>query len=280
MGSSRRPEDPADDADPAPDEWGGPADQGLLGFVAVPDLPTGRHARPVERVGFGGRLVGLLSAAGLPVVALGVALLASLVAGVSLLVGVVAISRAGDAVLVAEQAAATPPAASPAGADRSAPPQAVRPDPSTAPPASPAPDKPSPSARYLPAYPDQMLRVGRSTCDGTPVDLDQPRAFPTAGTDLSYRTCEDGPHLDLDAASRFAVVDVPTATADDCLDAIRLNPSVGWLTPDRGLTACVLTSPSAAAARRISQKLVRLRVDSINTDGTVQLSLTAWSIGS
>lgn len=278
MGSSRWPGEPASEADPDPEERSEPGEPGLLGFVAVPDLPSGRHARPVERVRFGTRLVGLLSAAGLPVVALGVGLLASLVAGVSLLVGVVAISRIPDATPVAEPAAEVPSTASPAGPEQSVPPQAVRPGGATAPPTTSVPPSASPAPSYLPAYPAQVLRVARFTCDGTPVDLDVPRVFPPTGADFSYRTCEDGPHLDLDAASRFAVVDVPTATVDDCLDAIRLNPGVGWLTPDRNVTACVLTSPTGAAAQRISQKLVRLRVDSIATDGTLLLSLAAWSV--
>jgi hypothetical protein len=268
MGVSRWSEESA--GDDSPDEWDGDGDgePGLLGFVGVPDTPSGRHATPLERPRFGGRLAGLLSAAGLPVVALGVALLASLVAGVSLLVGMVAVSRVGNPVPAAERVAAGPSAPSATEVDPGAASQAVL----------PAPPVSSPSPSYLPVYTDQVLRVGRFTCEGTPVDLDEPRVLPIAGADLAYRTCEDGPHLDLDAAARFAVVDVPTATADDCLDAIRLNPSVGWLTPDENVTACVLTSPTAAAAQRISQKLVRLRVDSIDTNGTLLLSLAAWAV--
>lgn len=272
MGVSRWPEESAgDDSPDGWDDWDEDGEPGLLGFVGVPDIPSGRHATTAGH----GRLAGLLSAAGLPVVALGVALMAGLVAGVSLLVGMVAVSRVGDPVPVAERVAAGPSLPGPTEADQGATPLAVLPVPPIS--ESPAaPKKPSPS--YRPVYAHQVLRVSRLTCDGTPVDLDEPRVLPLAGADLAYRTCEDGPHLDLDAAARFAVVDVATATVDDCLSALRLNPGSGWLTPDQNITACVLTSPTAAISQRTSQKLVRLHVDSIDTDGTLLISLSAWAV--
>jgi hypothetical protein len=244
----------------------GEPDDGLLGFEGYPDASTGRHASPDERPG---RLAGMLSAAGLPVVALGVALLASVMAVLSLMVGMLAVSRSDDAPDVEPVAAATsdPP-------EVVAPPQAVVPSP---PPTSASPS-PSPSPRYPPVYVEQLISVQRSTCDGTPVDLDEPRVLPTAGADLTYRNCDDGPHVDLDAMARFAVVDVPTATAQDCMDAIRLNPGLGWITPDPNVTVCALTSPMTARMQNVTPKLVRLHVDSIDAQGTLLLTLTAWTV--
>jgi hypothetical protein len=271
MAVSRWREEPAG-LESAPDEWDSDEeDSGFLGFVGVPDTPSGRHAPANDRLGR------TFSAAGLPAVALGVALLASLVAGVSLLVGIVAVNRTDDSrkASVASAPSPVPPS------ELQAPPQAVAPVPPPSPTSQipPAALKPPPAPVFTPAYVNQLLRVERNACDGTPVDLDEPRVLPAAGAaDLNYRNCEDGPHLDLDATTRFAAVDVSSAGPEDCEDALRLNPGVGWLAPDQSMTVCVLTSSGAAAAQRVPQRLVRLHVDAIDGEGALMLNLTAWNV--
>jgi hypothetical protein len=248
---------------------------GLLGFVGVPEREYGRHYEPAGPASFGTRLTALLSAAGLPVVALGVAVLAVVIGGIAMLIGVVAWGRASTAQTVAERAASAP--ALPQVSLPSEPPAAAAPA-SAAPSPTPEPDRLDPSADYQPVFADQVLRARPNGCDGTELDLDEPRVLPPSGADVAYRSCADGLHLDFDDASRFAVVADAGAGAGECADAIRTNPGVGWLPPSAGTTVCVLTSRLAAEPQSVSTKLARLHVQTVADDETLSVSLTAWMV--
>lgn len=289
---ARTPDGPPDlDNGLLESDWSEPGGPGLLGFASLPDPRHGRHYDIDEPSGLGSRLTALLSAAGLSVVALGVAMVAVVVGGVSMLLGVLAIGRADDARAIADRAAERPTALA---SERAAPPQAVvpplPPPTDTAPSAvavSPSidPDRLDPAARYELTYDTQALPVQARGCDGTGVDLDEPRVLPPDGADLTYRSCVDGQHLDFEESARFAVVADRDTTAGQCADAIRTDPGVGWVTPTPDVTVCALTVWSAtdvawsgADAGRAGQKIVRLHVDSVAADGTVRLALTAWMV--
>ncbi|MFG1924316.1 hypothetical protein [Cryptosporangium sp. NPDC048952] len=251
---------------------------GFLGFSGEPEPAPGRHS--VAR-----RMGRSFEAAGLPAVALGLAVLAILIGGIATITGIIAVGRAATAESAAERAAsAAASAVAWAGATQAVP-QPVVPAPSSAsptPPPSPSPsldpDRLDPGANYELAYSAQLVRVQPSTCEGTDVDLDEPRVLPPAGADAAYRSCADGFHLDFDESSRFAVVADPQASAGGCVNAIRADPGVGWVSPTPGTTVCVLTSRLAAEPQRLSTKLARLNVESVEADGTLVAAVTAWVV--
>ncbi|TQS39813.1 hypothetical protein [Cryptosporangium phraense] len=254
-------------------------DEDLLGFVGVADLPAGRHSASE------GRLSGTLAAAGLPVVALGIAVVALLIAGIATVTGIIAVGRATSAEGAAKRAAvaaasdehAVDPEASAQAAAPAPVPSSAPPSPSPSP--SPTdPDRLDPGANYELAYADQLVRVQPSTCEGTDLDLDQPRVLPVSGADASYRSCADGLHLDFDQASRFAVIDNRDPSARDCVNAVRADPGVGWVAPSPGTTVCVLTSRLAAESQQLTTKLVRMNVESVEADGSLAAELTAWVV--
>ncbi|WP_345727523.1 hypothetical protein [Cryptosporangium minutisporangium] len=258
-------------------------ESGFLGFTGVSDTSSGRHfASGEEPERWSGT-----TPAGLPAVALGLAVLALLIGGVATVAGVVAVGRASTAQVAAERAASE--AASAAADARAAPTsgasqQAVVPAPASAPPSAPAagstldPDRLDPRSNYELAYTEQLVRAQPSSCEGTDVDLDEPRVLPPTGADAAYRNCADGFHLDFDESSRFAVVTDPQASAGECANAIRADPGVGWVSPTPGTTVCVLTSRLAAEPQGLSTKLVRLHVQTVEADGTLAAQLTAWVV--
>ncbi|SHM59625.1 hypothetical protein [Cryptosporangium aurantiacum] len=265
----------------APDRNDDPAeDTGFLGFTAA--ASSGRHSASGADLD---PLPGTLTDAGLPVVALGLALVALLIAGVATITGIMAVGRATSAQVAAERAASA--AASAADGVRITPeqpasPQAVVPAPvlpSPTPSApAPDPDRLDPKADYTTAYSAQLVRVQPSTCEGTGVDLDEPRVLPPTGADAAYRNCDDGYHLDFDEAARYAVVSGPRTTAGECVDAIRANPGVGWVSPTPGTTVCVLTSRLAAEPQNLTTKLALLHVENVEPDGTLVAALTGWVV--
>jgi len=54
-----------------------------------------------------------------------------------------------------------------------------------------------------------------------------------------------------------------------------IDPAVA---PAKGQQLCVLTSATRATDQGIRQKVVLLRVDSIAADGTLNLTVTAWTV--
>ncbi|GAA0270001.1 hypothetical protein [Cryptosporangium japonicum] len=267
------PDEPADTAGDEP---------GFLGFTGVPEPGPGRHSQAGVRRRRVGRS---FEAAGLPVVALGLAVLAILIGGIATITALVAVGRAATAESAAERAASAAASAVAAGATSapavaqpvapvSEPPRPARPGPT----ASLNPDRLDPAGNYELAYAAQPVRVQPSTCEGTELDLDEPRVLPQAGADATYGSCADGFHLDFGESARFAVVADPQSSAGGCVEAVQTDPGVGWVTPSAGTTVCVLTSRLAAEPQQLTTKLVRLNVENVENDGTLVAALTAWVV--
>ncbi|GAA0221575.1 hypothetical protein [Cryptosporangium japonicum] len=186
----------------------------------------------------------------------------AVVAVIALVIGMVALDRAGDAQRSARAVAGRTPPVPTLVAQ-----QSVAPEPSVAslPPAAGArtPD------RYPVAYENQHLRL-QNACvgSGQAVDLDEPRVAPPDGAELTFFACTDT-RFAFEGPTTFAEVTDPQANATACLDALRTNPGVESLRVARGQTVCVLTSGNAP-------KIVRLQTDAV-TD-RVALSLTAWTL--
>ncbi|WP_035856649.1 hypothetical protein [Cryptosporangium arvum] len=269
-------DDPDDSAEPVPEE------PGFLGFTGVPEPGPGRHSQAGVRHR---RVSRSFEAAGLPVVALGLAVLAILIGGIATVTGLIAVGRAASAESAAERAASAAASAVAAGAPSTpgvAQPVAPAPEPPAPPRPSPTaslnPDRLDPAGNYELAYAVQPVRVQPSTCEGTDLDLDEPRVLPPAGADAAYGSCADGFHLDFGESARFAVVADPQASAGGCVEAIQSDPGVGWVTPSAGTTVCVLTSRLAAEPQQLTTKLVRLTVETVENDGTLAAALTAWVV--
>lgn len=263
---------------------------GFLGFEGIPEPVRGRHSRSA-RSGPVGRT---FESAGLPVVAFVLAVLAILIGGIATVTGIIASGRATSAEVAARRAAGLASSAAAAAAptvDQFGMPKAVapgpaptaspRPTPSPSPTPDPArldPDRLDPGANYELAYSGQVLRVRPTTCEGTGIDVDDPRVLPATGADAAYRSCPDGFHLDFEEAARFAVVADPQASAGGCVSAIRAAAGVGWVAPVPGTTVCVLTSRLAAEPQRLTTKLVRVNVENLEADGTLVAALSAWVV--
>ena len=69
-----------------------------------------------------------------------------------------------------------------------------------------------------------------------------------------------------------------TVTANDCALQLRRAPIDNDFAPSKGQRVCVLTSAEAADGQDIQQKIVLLQVDSINADGVLNLTLSAWAV--
>lgn len=203
---------------------------------------------------------------------LAIAIAALVVAVLSFVVAVFALSRSGGDPVVAAQAppssvAAAPPAPSDAP---------VQPVPSGE--NSPLdPGELEPSANYQSAYENQKLTV-QSGDDNVDIDLDEPRVRPQKGGDVSYSSWGDN-SLSFGNSERIAVVASAQASAGDCVEAIRSAAGVTSMAAAADVTVCVLTSRSAASSEGKTQKLVRFHVDSIaKDDDTLTVSLTAWNV--
>jgi hypothetical protein len=237
------------------------------GDGAPPDRPT-----PPAR----GRLFPLVA------LALGMTALLSLFA---IVLGAVAIATANEAKDTADRAAARPVNAVPEPAPAAEPPL----DPTDTPAPTSTADTPNdlpseepgplePSANFQIHYGDQKLRL-QANCSDRQVDLDEPRVTPDVGADLSYSGCSPG-NLELTFNSELRVSQLPTkkASASECAEAIRSSAGNNSMAPAQGLTLCVLTAKSQATDQGIPQKIVLFRIDSMAKDGTLNVSVTAWTV--
>jgi len=207
----------------------------------------------------------------LSVVALVTALLAALVS-------VVALSRSGAQPTAAGSAVTAAPttpsdASTPAG-DLTTDPAATT-DP-TAEPTSEPTDGPDPRGVFTPAYQQEKLRLQPSTARG--IDLDLPSANSTGvATEFVYSGYEPAYKLDFQDVA-LAEVKSPAPTANDCAQELRRAPIDPTFAPSKGQLICVLTSAEHANDQGIRQKVVLLRVDAIGSDGTLNITVSAWNV--
>lgn len=208
----------------------------------------------------------------LPLLLSSLALVTALIAaGVSL----VALASDADPVPVAATAVATPTPTF-TGVPETLAPETTGPDPAetTDPPVEPTTDPtggPDPSGNYTVAYQQEPLRL--QPTDERYVDLDEPSGNSSFGAmELTY----DG-KLSFRSVG-LAEVRSAAATAGDCVQQLRRAPVDPIFTPSKGQVMCVLTSANQANEQGIRQKVVLMQVNSIGSDGTLNLTLTAWVV--
>lgn len=204
-----------------------------------------------------------------------VAALALVVALLATLVSVVALARTGDdapGVAAGTSTPAPPPTtAGPTGEPTGAPTD----DPSAEPTDEPT-GAPDPSGVFTPAYEAEVLRIQPSS--DRYIDLDEPSANARNSTGELYYS-SGLPIGDL-SFNDVDVAEIKTAapTAGDCVQELRRAPIDLSVVPARGKALCVLTSAGRAASQGIRQKVVLIRMDALADDGTLNLSLTAWTV--
>jgi len=223
-----------------------------------------------------------------PVAALAAVGLTALLSLFAIVLGVVAISTANAAKDAADRAAAgradAQPKPAPATQASESPleladtpaPTSTGDVPNDLPSDEPGPLEPS--ANFQLHYGDQKLRL-QANCSDRQVDLDEPRVTPDVGADLSYSGCSPG-NLQLSFNSDLRVSQLPTknASPSECAEAIRSSAGNNLMAPAQNLTLCILTAKSQATDQGIPQKIVLFRIDSMAKDGTLNVSVTAWTV--
>lgn len=216
--------------------------------------------------------------AGLPVLLACCTLVVSLLA---LAVALAAFSRAGDSGPTPRPAGSTGIASAAGASDAATATDALPTDATdtTAPteePTSEPTNGPDPSGVFEVAYQSEPLVLQPS---GRYVDLDEPSGNANSAVyELQYDGFPPNAKLEFNSEVALASINSPTPTANDCAKQLRREPIDSSFAPSKGQLICVLTSRQAADDQGIRQKIVLVKVNSITDDGTVNLTLTAWTV--
>jgi hypothetical protein len=227
--------------------------------------PAGEPDRPPGPPRSGGRL---------PVLFSGLALIVALVAaGVSLF----ALSRTGDQPVAAPTPTVVPTADGPVVT--TAPPTGATgiTDPSTEPPTE-ATGVPDPHGTYTPVYQQKALRLQPSNQRYIDVDKPSADADGTRG-EFQYSDTYTPPKMLFNQLT-VAKLTNTDGSPGDCAEQLDSAPIDGQFTPAKGDLICVLTDANKAVDEGITRKLALLRVDAIAPDGTMNLTVNAWSVPS
>ena len=140
-----------------------------------------------------------------------------------------------------------------------------------------------PTVGYVPSYPDRKLRLTPNDgCGPRYVDLDTPAVTVDAGSsDVQYVPCrgQDSKAVQLSYPNQsVAEVSSASATPEDCANAITTSPASQRIILSRQLVICSLTDGTSTADQPARQRIVRLVIDNISQDGTVDLTATAWEV--
>jgi hypothetical protein len=137
-------------------------------------------------------------------------------------------------------------------------------------------DGPDPSGVYTVAYAAEPLVLQPS---GRYVDLDAPSGNSSSAVyELQYNGFAPAAKLEFNNDVALASIASPAPTANDCVQQLRRAPIDPTFTPSKGQQVCVLTSRSAADDQGTRQKVVLMKIDSITEDGTLNLTLSAWTV--
>lgn len=220
--------------------------------------------------------------------ALAVAVVALLVAALSLVVAWRAVDQAGVARDIA--------AGRGGSADRTDAPGEASPRDEDPPPDAPGPDDPSATdepdipelneqTKFAPKYTKEELRL-QTTCDeSVDVDLDEPRVGVSDngevqfGVDKCYGESGQG-FFTLLRGTFGASVATATLTPNDCVQRIRTGPLAAEVkVPVRqGVVLCVITSGADARTQGVPQKIVVLEVRAVSADWLVTVQVSSWNV--
>lgn len=207
--------------------------------------------------------------------------LAVVLALVATIVSVAAFLRAGDKDVAVAVASTAAPTTSPApGPTTTAAGPSVTAEPTTEPieePTAEPTDGPDPSASFTVAYEKKPLRLQPSSARS--IDLDLPTANAGSATgELQYIGGVPSTKLEFFSGSSIAEVNVPAPTANDCAQQLRQAPIDSDVAPSKGQQLCALTSADRSVSQGIRQKIVLIRIDAIASDGTLNVTVSAWNV--
>jgi hypothetical protein len=137
-------------------------------------------------------------------------------------------------------------------------------------------DGPDPSGVYAVAYAAEPLVLQPSS---RYVDLDAPSGNSSSAVyELQYSGTAPAAKLEFNSDVALASIASPAPTANDCVQQLRRAPIDPIFTPSKGQQVCVLTSRSAADDQGTRQRVVLMKVNSVTEDGTLNLTLSAWTV--
>jgi hypothetical protein len=229
-----------------------------------------------------------------PLVAVVVAVVAVLVSVVSMLVAWRALDQASDArdIAVAAGGGASTGPGTTAGAPGSGAPAATSNEASPADPGATTGTDPSSTGEppplnentvYTVKYESQPLIFRlTSSCTSMGADLDDPRVNVSSGdVELEGACSSTGPPvLTLGDGAQGSQSGAAGMTPQDCYERIRYDPIAGdaKVPVRKGTVVCVMTSRQAAITQGIPQRMVRLQITGVGSDGAVTIEATAWNI--
>jgi hypothetical protein len=140
---------------------------------------------------------------------------------------------------------------------------------------------PLPTVGYTQAYQDKRLLLtpnSQSNCTRY-VDLDGPAVLGSEEhADLTFH-CQTGSSLSFPSVE-VAQITSPTATPEDCAAAIQQAPSDQEITLSRQLVICTTTDGVSTPDQPARRKVVRIVVNSVEKDGTTDITVSSWFIPS
>lgn len=134
---------------------------------------------------------------------------------------------------------------------------------------------------YTPDYPRQTLTITTNGCNGSGVDLDEPRVNGN-NAELFLVKCYDGQlFLKLGEGVSASSAVSATSTPTECSEKIRTTPLIGEskVPARQGQVLCLSTSYSAAKSSGDKWRMVLVEVTGVGNDNTTAtISATAWVI--
>jgi hypothetical protein len=134
---------------------------------------------------------------------------------------------------------------------------------------------------YQLAYEKKHLTLNPGeTCVTRAIDLDQPLVSTDQTTiDAEYQHCPSEPAPALSFTDpRLASVSNSNPSPSECAQRVGAAPVDTKVTPSQDLTLCAVTNGVGAANQPQRPKIVVLTIDAVANSGTVNLTVSAWTI--
>jgi len=219
--------------------------------------------------------------------AIAVAVLALLLAAVSMLVSWRALDQATDARDIARAGGAPAPQAPGPAPQPTEPPPTGGPAPEPPPPGDPTttPDLPplNEQTQYTVKYEKVSLKLQTGCNNSQYIDVDVPRVRNDSTDDDIQFTAQCGAetsYFELPQNTPASRADTPNLTPQDCARLIQTGPlGLNTRVPARkGTVLCLITSLEEAMQRGDKQRIAIVQVTGVADDGAVSVSATAWDI--
>lgn len=136
---------------------------------------------------------------------------------------------------------------------------------------------PSADAQYTLSFEDVKITLTPGESVSRRFDLDQPLVNPGSDQSDGYLYFSEQPALQFESV-QVSIAKTSNATPAECASAIQLSPSATRVKVSQDLVLCTVTNGRGAVNEPERLKMVRMIVDSVASDGTTILTLTAWEL--